>query len=67
MKHHRFDKFTGQICTDCGGFGKALPTDCPGHRLRAELLALIHTGQVDYVDGHWVDATIVTKKQAAAS
>ena len=55
MKHHRFDKFTGQICVDCGGFGKALTTDCPNRRINAQLLALIHVGQVDYVNGTWIN------------
>lgn len=43
------------VCTVCGLAEGALTTDCPGYRCYAEKGDAIYKGDVDFVDGNWVN------------
>lgn len=43
------------LCTECGGFEGAMPTDCPGERIPSFLCDEIYNGALDYRrDQGWV-------------
>lgn len=43
------------FCSICNGAEGSLPTDCPGHRLSNDEADQILDGQLDYIDGRWVE------------
>jgi hypothetical protein len=43
------------LCTVCGGAEASMPTDCPGFRMPASVEELVLKGQMDYIDGKWVE------------
>jgi hypothetical protein len=54
------------LCTVCGGAEGSMPTDCPGHRMQAEVSDAVYAGEVDYDrrDG-WVQRDVRTYKRGA--
>ena len=49
-------------CRNCGGSGRALPTQCPGRPMTNDERQAVLEGLLDYVDGHWLGQVI---KQAS--
>ena len=43
------------VCDVCGGAEAAMPSACPGARMSGSMLDAVQAGELDYVDGAWVD------------
>lgn len=43
------------LCTACGGAEGAMPTDCPGSPTPSPILDQVYRGEVDFVDGRWIN------------
>lgn len=50
-------------CDVCGGAEGALPTDCPGIRMRADLEQAVYQGKVDFRDGVWCEVASVSSPE----
>ncbi|UUC96131.1 MULTISPECIES: hypothetical protein [Comamonas] len=45
-------------CRNCGGSGRALPTQCPGRPMTDDERQAVLEGLLDYVDGQWLGQVI---------
>lgn len=43
-------------CKVCGSFEGATTNDCPGVQLTMEQAEAVYAGEIDFRDGHWIDA-----------
>lgn len=43
------------ICTVCGCIEGSLATECPGYNCYATHGDRIYAGEIDFVDGEWID------------
>lgn len=46
-----------EVCSVCGGAEGALPTECPGTRMNADLQDRVYAGLADFKDGKWICPT----------
>lgn len=54
--HEFHDREDGLVhCKKCNGAEGSLPTHCPGETMSGEDEELVFAGQLDFIDGNWVE------------